>query len=136
MPWKALLIMAALFPVTDFLRLKDRIGCASLYALDAMSEAVVTKALQIIRKELDLTMAFRGKTDINALDKGILLAGSYPEASTPQQSPAGLWSACPCAWTEDRAARRRIRLILTVRCLSRQRGLMHLSVRSCHRYRE
>ena len=53
------------------------IGRAWLYALGAMGEAGVTKALQIIHKELDLTMAFCGKTDINAVDKGILLPGSY-----------------------------------------------------------
>ena len=57
------------------------IGRAWLYALGAMGEQGVTKALQIIHKELDLTMAFCGKTDINTVDKGILLAGSYPTAS-------------------------------------------------------
>ena len=53
------------------------IGRAWLYALGAMGEEGVTKALQIIHKELDLTMAFCGKTDINAVDKGILLPGTY-----------------------------------------------------------
>ena len=53
------------------------IGRAWLYALGAMGEAGVTKALEIIHKELDLTMAFCGKTDINTVDKGILLPGSY-----------------------------------------------------------
>ena len=55
------------------------VGRAWLYALGAMGEAGVTKALEIIHKELDLTMAFCGKTDINAVDEGILLAGSYPK---------------------------------------------------------
>ena len=58
------------------------IGRAWLYALGAMGEEGVTKALHIIHKELDLTMAFCGKTDINTVDKGILLAGSYPVAPT------------------------------------------------------
>ena len=53
------------------------IGRAWLYALGAMGEAGVTKALEIIHKELDLTMAFCGKTDINAVDNGILLPGSF-----------------------------------------------------------
>ena len=53
------------------------IGRAWLYALGAMGEAGVTKALQIIHKELDLTMAFCGKTDINTVDTGILLQGTY-----------------------------------------------------------
>jgi isopentenyl diphosphate isomerase/L-lactate dehydrogenase-like FMN-dependent dehydrogenase len=48
-----------------------------LYGLGAMGEAGVTRALQIIHNELDLTMAFCGHTDINAVDKGILLPGSY-----------------------------------------------------------
>jgi hypothetical protein len=38
------------------------IGRAFLYGLGAMGEAGVTKALQIIHKELDLTMAFCGHT--------------------------------------------------------------------------
>ncbi len=51
------------------------IGRAFLYALGAMGEAGVTKALQIIHKELDLTMAFCGRTDINTVDRGVLLQG-------------------------------------------------------------
>ena len=54
------------------------IGRAMLYALGAMGEEGVTKALQIIRNELDLTMAFCGRTDINTVDKSILLPGTYP----------------------------------------------------------
>jgi isopentenyl diphosphate isomerase/L-lactate dehydrogenase-like FMN-dependent dehydrogenase len=42
-----------------------------------MGEAGVTKALEIIHKELDLSMAFCGRTDINTVDQGILLPGSY-----------------------------------------------------------
>jgi L-lactate dehydrogenase (cytochrome) len=38
------------------------IGRAFLYGLGAMGEAGVTKALEIIHKELDLTMAFCGHT--------------------------------------------------------------------------
>jgi L-lactate dehydrogenase (cytochrome) len=55
------------------------IGRAFLYGLGAMGEAGVTKALEIIHKELDLTMAFCGHTQINTVDKGILLPGSYPQ---------------------------------------------------------
>ena len=53
------------------------IGRAYIYGLGAMGEAGVTKALEIIQKELDLTMAFCGHTDINTVDKGILLPGTY-----------------------------------------------------------
>ncbi|MGH8847495.1 MAG: alpha-hydroxy acid oxidase [Polaromonas sp.] len=53
------------------------IGRSMLYALGAMGEAGVTKALEIIHKELDLTMAFCGRTDINTVDKSILLPGTY-----------------------------------------------------------
>jgi L-lactate dehydrogenase (cytochrome) len=49
------------------------IGRAFLYGLGAMGEAGVTKALEIIHKELDLTMAFCGKTQIGQVDKSILL---------------------------------------------------------------
>ena len=54
------------------------IGRSMLYALGAMGEEGVTKALEIIHKELDLTMAFCGRTDIRSVDKSILLAGTYP----------------------------------------------------------
>lgn len=50
------------------------IGRAMLYGLGAMGENGVTTALEIIRNELDLSMAFCGKTDINAVDQGILLS--------------------------------------------------------------
>ncbi|CUS08554.1 unnamed protein product, partial [Tuber aestivum] len=43
------------------------IGRAFLYGLGAMGEEGVTKALEIIHKELDLTMAFCGRTDIKAV---------------------------------------------------------------------
>ena len=55
------------------------IGRAFLYGLGAMGEAGVTKALEIIHKELDLTMAFCGRTNINQVDKGILLPGTFPQ---------------------------------------------------------
>ena len=53
------------------------IGRAFLYGLGAMGEAGVTKCLEIIQKELDLTMAFCGHTDIRKVDKGILLPGTF-----------------------------------------------------------
>ena len=53
------------------------IGRAFLYGLGAMGEAGVTKALEIIRNELDITMAFCGHTDINTVDKSILLPGTF-----------------------------------------------------------
>ncbi len=54
------------------------IGRAFLYGLGAMGEAGVTKTLEIIHRELDLTMAFCGRTDIGQVDTGILLPGTYP----------------------------------------------------------
>jgi L-lactate dehydrogenase (cytochrome) len=53
------------------------IGRAMLYGLGAMGEEGVDHALRIIRNELDLSMAFCGRTDIRQVDKGILLPGSY-----------------------------------------------------------
>jgi L-lactate dehydrogenase (cytochrome) len=49
------------------------IGRAFLHGLGAMGEQGVTRCLQIIRKELDITMAFCGKTDIRQVDRSILL---------------------------------------------------------------
>ena len=54
------------------------IGRAMVYGLGAMGEAGVTKALEIIHKELDVTMAFCGHTNIRNVDRGILLAGTLP----------------------------------------------------------
>ena len=49
------------------------IGRAYLHGLGAMGEAGVTRCLEIIRKELDITMAFCGKTDSRQVDRSILL---------------------------------------------------------------
>jgi L-lactate dehydrogenase (cytochrome) len=54
------------------------IGRAMLYGLGAMGEAGVTKALQIIQRELDLTMAFCGRTKVDQVDRSILLPGTFP----------------------------------------------------------
>ena len=53
------------------------IGRAFLYGLGAMGEAGVTKTLEIIHKELDLSMAFCGHTRIDTVDKSILLPGTF-----------------------------------------------------------
>ena len=44
-----------------------------------MGEADVTKALEIIQKEMDITMALCGKTRIEQVSKEMLLPGSYPK---------------------------------------------------------
>ena len=54
------------------------IGRAFLYGLGALGEEGVARCLQIIQRELDLTMAFCGHTDIRTVDKRILLPGTYP----------------------------------------------------------
>ena len=56
------------------------IGRPFLYGLGAMGEAGVRTALQIIQRELDLTMAFCGRTDIRQVDSSILLPGTFPTA--------------------------------------------------------
>jgi L-lactate dehydrogenase (cytochrome) len=53
------------------------IGRAFLYGLGAMGGAGVTKCLEIIHKELDLTMAFTGHRDIHNVGKDILVPGTY-----------------------------------------------------------
>ena len=54
------------------------IGRAFLYGLGAMGEAGVTRALQIVHNELDLTMAFCGHTRVDTVDRSILLPGTFP----------------------------------------------------------
>jgi len=53
------------------------IGRAMVYALGAMGEAGVTKALQILHKELDVTMAFCGHTKLVDVDKSILRPNTF-----------------------------------------------------------
>ena len=56
------------------------IGRAMVYGLGAFGEAGVTKALQILHKELDISMAFCGHTKIQTVDSKILVPGTYPVA--------------------------------------------------------
>jgi L-lactate dehydrogenase (cytochrome) len=49
------------------------IGRAYIYGLGAMGEKGVTTALDVIRKELDMTMALCGRRDVTTLDRDILL---------------------------------------------------------------
>jgi len=54
------------------------IGRAHLYGLGALGEAGVDKCLEIIHRELDLTMAFCGHTNIANVDRRVLLPGTFP----------------------------------------------------------
>jgi L-lactate dehydrogenase (cytochrome) len=49
------------------------IGRAFIYGLGAMGQKGVEAALEVIRNELDITMAFCGRRDVNALSRDILL---------------------------------------------------------------
>ncbi len=59
------------------------IGRAFLYGLGAMGEAGVTKCLEILANELDLTMAFCGRTEIKTVERSILLPGTFPTLGIP-----------------------------------------------------
>ena len=54
------------------------IGRPFLYGLGALGEAGVTRCLEILHKELDVTMALCGQTRIDNVGRDILLPGSYP----------------------------------------------------------
>jgi L-lactate dehydrogenase (cytochrome) len=49
------------------------IGRAFVYGLGAMGQKGVTTALEVIRKELDITMALCGRRDVATLDRDVLL---------------------------------------------------------------
>ncbi len=49
------------------------IGRSYIYGLGAMGEAGVTRALEVIHKELDLSMAFCGHRDVTGVNRDILL---------------------------------------------------------------
>ncbi len=53
------------------------IGRAFVYGLGAMGQAGVTRALEILHKELDVTMAFCGHTKLADVGHDILLPGSH-----------------------------------------------------------
>jgi len=56
------------------------IGRAMAYGLGAMGEAGVTQALQILHKELDVTMAFCGHRQLTNVTRDILVPGTFPVA--------------------------------------------------------
>jgi L-lactate dehydrogenase (cytochrome) len=66
------------------------IGRSFLDGLGARGEDGVTQSLEIIRKELDTTMAFCGHTDIRAIDQRILLT---PDSTGQPQGAAARASA-------------------------------------------
>ena len=49
------------------------IGRAFLYGLGAMGEAGVTKALEVLHKEMDISMALCGRRDVATFDRDMLL---------------------------------------------------------------
>jgi L-lactate dehydrogenase (cytochrome) len=53
------------------------IGRSFLYGLGAMGEEGVTRALEIIARELDLTMALCGRRELSSVDRGILVPGTF-----------------------------------------------------------
>lgn len=53
------------------------IGRAYIYGLGAYGEAGVTRALEILYKEMDITMAFTGHRDIQNVSRDILVKGTY-----------------------------------------------------------
>ncbi|ARP74616.1 alpha-hydroxy acid oxidase [Bordetella genomosp. 6] len=55
------------------------IGRAFLYGLGAYGQAGVTRALEILYKEMDVTMALCGRKHISQIDRGILMPGTYPQ---------------------------------------------------------
>jgi L-lactate dehydrogenase (cytochrome) len=60
------------------------IGRAFIYGLGAMGEAGVTKALEIIRKELDITMALCGERDVKALGQhNLIIPQGFGDPTVP-----------------------------------------------------
>ena len=64
------------------------IGRAFIYGLGAAGEAGVTKALQLLRKELDLSMALCGETDIRNVGHHNLLNPPDGLQESPKPKPA------------------------------------------------
>jgi len=49
------------------------IGRAYIYGLGAMGEAGVSRALDILHRELDMTMALCGRTDLHSLERDVVM---------------------------------------------------------------
>jgi L-lactate dehydrogenase (cytochrome) len=64
------------------------IGRAFLYGLGAGGEAGVTQCLDIIRKELDITMAMCGLRDVTKVDRSILVEDSLRHLTRLEPAPA------------------------------------------------
>ncbi len=64
------------------------IGRAFLYGLGAGGEAGVTQCLEIIRRELDVTMAMCGLRDVTKVDHAILVADSLRHLTRLDPAPA------------------------------------------------
>lgn len=54
------------------------IGRSFLYGLGAFGQPGVKRALEILYKEMDVTMALCGRTQVDKVDQGILVPGTYP----------------------------------------------------------
>ncbi len=54
------------------------IGKAFLHGLGANGKDGVTKCLELIERELDLTMAFCGHTDLNSVDRSVVYSTQHP----------------------------------------------------------
>jgi L-lactate dehydrogenase (cytochrome) len=63
------------------------IGRAFLYGLGAMGEAGVTKCLDIIRKEMDITMALCGQRDIATCDSRIIAVNPFATKAVMPKAP-------------------------------------------------
>jgi L-lactate dehydrogenase (cytochrome) len=69
------------------------IGRAFLYGLGAAGEAGVTRALEIIRGELDMTMALCGITDVRDVDGRALIEGGFRAAARDATVQAAVHAA-------------------------------------------
>ena len=63
------------------------VGRAFVYGLGAMGEAGVTRALEVIHKELDVTMALCGRKDVTTLDRDVLLVPEGFEGRWQEMKP-------------------------------------------------
>ena len=54
------------------------IGRPFLYGLGAMGEQGVARCLEVLRNEMDITMAFCGHRDVRDVTRDILLPGTFP----------------------------------------------------------
>ncbi len=77
------------------------VGRAMLYGLGALGEQGVTKCLEIVKKELELSMKFCGKTSLEEIDCSMLFSRGFGEFYALRKQNSAITPLLPAGMAED-----------------------------------